>query len=108
MSVPEPAPLNEGLDVSEELMSILRALKKDATLKLVEERRAFGIEKYGQSLMSGDGRNEIEDARQEMGDLLQYVFKITLNKHLHSRGDIDNFKTLWAEVKTLVDQFLRI
>lgn len=29
--------------------------------------------------MSKDGRNSVEDARQEMGDLLQYAFKVRMN-----------------------------
>jgi hypothetical protein len=45
---------------------------------LVEERNAFGVAKYGQPLMTRDGRNGIEDARQELGDLLQYVCKCAM------------------------------
>jgi len=39
----------------------------------VEERSAFGAEKYGQVLMSRDGRDSVNDAVQELIDALQYV-----------------------------------
>jgi hypothetical protein len=45
---------------------------------LVQERNAFGVTKYGQPLMTRDGRNGLEDARQELGDLLQYVCKCAM------------------------------
>lgn len=51
---------------------------RDELIHLVRERDAFGRAKYGQPLMSNDGRNGIEDARQELGDLLQYVMKCKL------------------------------
>lgn len=34
------------------------------------------MEKYGQQLMSQDGRDEVIDAMQEMGDLLRFLIAI--------------------------------
>ena len=48
----------------------------DNLIELVKQRDAFGRAKYGQPLMTNDGRNGLEDARQEMGDLLQYICKV--------------------------------
>jgi hypothetical protein len=39
----------------------------------IEERSAFGAEKYGQVLMSLDGRDSVNDAVQELIDALQYL-----------------------------------
>lgn len=49
------------------------------TINLVTQRDAFGRQKYGQPLMSRDGRDSVEDAMQDMGDLLQYLYKSKLN-----------------------------
>ncbi len=42
---------------------------------MVLARDAFGRAKYGQPLMTGDGRDGVEDALQELGDAAQYIFK---------------------------------
>ena len=91
-SVPEPPPVPKGEIVPDKLIKILSQMSeysanpevkaKLAELSdLIEERNNFVIEKYGQPLYSEDGRNSIEDARQELGDLLQYVCKIKMQKH---------------------------
>lgn len=89
-SVPEPPPEPKGIDVTADLLKWLEdTLEAAVNLELlgalgeahylVQERRAFGVAKYGQSLHSKDGRNSIEDARQEAGDLLQYIHKAKIN-----------------------------
>lgn len=48
----------------------------DVTSKVVEfieSRQAIGIERYGQTLMTFDGRDHLLDLQQELGDALQYV-----------------------------------
>jgi hypothetical protein len=91
-SVPEPPPVPIGQVVPVHLIAELSKLHHSASLSglvdvsthlnelivLVEERNAFGVAKYGQPLMTEDGRNGLEDARQELGDLLQYVCKMSL------------------------------
>lgn len=78
-SVPEPPPRPDGVVVPDALIGYLETLPEtDSLVALVHARDAFGRQKYGQPLMSNDGRNGIEDARQELGDLLQYVFKCKL------------------------------
>lgn len=84
ISVPEPLPKNKGIYVTKSLIEWIKnnnfdqKISKD-TIQLLQERDNFGFEKYGQHLRSDDGRNTIEDARQEIGDLLQYVYKAKLN-----------------------------
>ena len=59
----------------------LSAARKEQLINLVRERDAFGRTKYGQPLMSNDGRNGITDARQELGDLIQYACKVSMEPH---------------------------
>lgn len=75
-SIPEPPPKKLGESVPEQLISFLQDEK---AVQLIKERNEFGMEKYGQPLMSKDGRNTIEDARQELGDLMQYCYKARIN-----------------------------
>lgn len=80
MSQPEPAPLNKGKSVPDELIKWLHSQTNSAeAIQLIRERDEFGRKKYGQPLMTEDGRNSVEDARQELGDLLQYVYKAKMN-----------------------------
>lgn len=80
-SVPEPAPVNSGVEVTRPLVAWLLEPNAEGrasftrTARLVEARAAFGLEKYGQPLMTLDGRDPVEDALQELGDALQYVQK---------------------------------
>lgn len=83
-SVPEPPPVARGEPVTPALLSHLSARahalgdREHAAAHLaalVRERDAFGRAKYGQPLMTADGRNTLEDARQELGDLAQYLYK---------------------------------
>lgn len=80
ISVPEPMPKNEGISITPLVLDWLRNRNFNSTTELIYERHNYGLQKYGQELMSNDGRNEIEDARQELGDLLQYLTKAKVNK----------------------------
>ena len=77
-SRPEPAPENAGEPVTPALVAWIQAQGLDEGTKRsviagVEERSAFGAEKYGQVLMSRDGRDSVNDAAQELIDALQYI-----------------------------------
>lgn len=73
-SVPQPPPKSGGILVTPLLLAYLAKHDCLDAVKLVEERDAFGKIKYKQGLMTDDGRDVVEDARQEIGDLLQYAF----------------------------------
>lgn len=89
-SVPEPPPVKGGEVVPDQLIMWLNSRKDldmdwwtwgdvlDANILLIKERDAFGREKYGQPLMTGDGREDVPDITQELGDLQQYIFKLIL------------------------------
>lgn len=74
-SRPEPPPVPRGEPVSKWLIALLSMDGFDATADVVRARDAFGREKYGQPLMTEDGRDGVEDALQELGDAAQYIFK---------------------------------
>ena len=85
---PEPPPVNVGREVTPALLNWLQNLPLrmnddwgvDTARDLIKSRAAFGLQKYGQPLRTEDGRNVIHDARQELGDLLQYV----MSAHMQS------------------------
>ncbi len=83
---PLPAPHNSGKNVSEDLLGALHFYdesdnKDESTAeKLIKERVKYGMKKYGQPLMTDDGRDSIIDALQEAGDLMQYIWKAKMNK----------------------------
>lgn len=80
ISRPEPRPRPQGQVVSDGLITYLKNRPKTQELvRLVQQRHQFGMLKYGQPLMSQDGRSGVEDAKQELGDLLQYCYKCRLN-----------------------------
>lgn len=81
VSRPEPDPQYSGQAVTPILVARLKELRCDtALIELIEARDAFGRQKYGQPLMSNDGRDGVEDAKQELGDLLQYCQKCVMAK----------------------------
>ena len=75
-SVPEPPPVERGVPVTPVLVGFLRDRGAPAEVVVaVLARDAFGREKYGQPLMSEDGRDPVEDCRQELADGLQYAMR---------------------------------
>lgn len=103
MSVPEPPPKNGGIPVTKALLEWLssKGIQDQGVqeaVNLVYSRDAFGRKKYGQCLMSQDGRDEVEDALQEMGDLLQYLYKAKLNG-----SDISRIRSIVPVLLMLVE-----
>ena len=112
-SIPEPAPQNKGLEITPALILYIDSLKlsnPELVKKLVRERHEFGLEKYGQPLMSEDGRNGIEDARQELGDLLQYLYKVSISNSHSSEAAVgignEEFRLLWETSKEIIDSLI--
>jgi hypothetical protein len=61
-SVPEPPPLNGD-----------RQSIHDLVISDVEDRKQFGLEKYGTTLQAGNGRRGLVDAYAEILDLACYI-----------------------------------
>ena len=81
-SKPEPPPKKSGIEVTPLLIEWMKEKEVSNTaIELIKSRREYGLAKYGQGLMTEDGRNTSEDAIQELGDLLQYLYKAKLQGH---------------------------
>jgi hypothetical protein len=81
----QPTPKQEGKQVTPELLECLLDMEledKEVVISLVQDRFEFGLKKYGQPLCTKDGRDDVIDAMQEMGDLLQYTYKAKMNGRL--------------------------
>jgi hypothetical protein len=78
--IPLPAPKQAGVNVSESLLAELGRMGASDAVALINERVKYGMKKYGQPLMSDDGRDSVVDALQEAGDLLQYIWKAKMKK----------------------------
>jgi len=90
----QPKPMQKGKIITYELIEWIQKQQskemtvkfdindntKQETIKLIKLRDEFGVKKYGQHLMSEDGRKTAKDALDELGDLLQYVYKAVLLK----------------------------
>ena len=74
-SIPEPAPLPMGEPITPALVTWLGARGLTRAADLVTARDAYGRAKYGQPLRLDDGRDAVEDCRQELGDALQYAYR---------------------------------
>ena len=83
-NLPQPPPKPEGREVFRELVIFLLKLKMSRkrvaqAIELISARDAFGRAKYGQPLMTTDGRDDIEEAVQEIGDAMMYIHKAKMN-----------------------------
>lgn len=71
-SVPEPDPIaNENPSIH------------DLVIQDIEDRKRFGLEKYGTTLQAGNGRRGLVDAYAEILDLVVY-----LRQHLEENKDV--------------------
>lgn len=90
----QPAPRNEGENVPEAFRRWAALRGYNASVALSEKRDAFGREKYGQPLMSDDGRDTMQDAVEEIGDLMHYLYKakmqgVDLSKEVDLKKHLD-------------------
>lgn len=85
VAVPLPAPRGGEGDVADDLAGVLRTMTVtppwgERAAGFVEERRAFGMRKYGQPLRAFDGRSAHLDALQELVDLMAYLHKAEIER----------------------------
>lgn len=76
----QPAPLAGGREVMPVLLAwisenVTDAATRAALLSGIAERDAFGRQKYGQPLLTGDGRRTAVEVWQDLLDALQYATK---------------------------------
>lgn len=105
ISKPEPAPAPKGLEVYDQLCRWINHFYSDKSqevldfAELIQARHNYGKQKYNQPLMTGDGRDDLEDARQELGDLAMYVTKARMNHR-----DVDELKGFLGVVENLLEE----
>lgn len=101
-------PVAIGFDVTKKLLAEMPSGSK---LKdLILQRRNVGIQRYGQSLYSKDGRVGLRDALDEMGDLAVYVEKVfgLQAEEAVTVPQLREFVQLWEELKRFVDERVRL
>jgi hypothetical protein len=80
----QPKPINKGIVVFNLIQSYLDRVKDKSynseVLEQLFQRYEFGLLKYGQPLMSDDGRDSIQDINEELLDAIQYTIKAKYNK----------------------------
>lgn len=76
---PQPPPVRCGSAVPPVFQEWARANGYADAVELSVSRAAFGEAKYGQPLMTEDGRDSIEDAKDEIGDFFHYLQKAIVN-----------------------------
>ena len=69
----QPPPTPGTGDVWRELIDAAGDAHPDL-VPLMEERRQLGIDRYGQPLQRGDGRDHLADAKQELLDAAVYLW----------------------------------
>ncbi len=85
-SKPEPLPVSGDLFVTDYLIDHLskrmttsgkfsyRTQCYENAIALIRARDAYGKAKYNTRLRTNNGRDFVEDARQEIGDFMQYFY----------------------------------
>jgi hypothetical protein len=103
---PQSAPVARGPEVFPEVFKLLDRYAKhsgcsvDELRQLVEERKAFGLNKYGVALHRDNGRDSVKDAEDETGDLPGYMVQSLM------RGEeekVRRIKMLLSQVVTIID-----
>lgn len=94
IAVPQAMPVGGQENVPAALIAklqehreVLGAEWADIAIGFIRERTAFGKRKYGQELMTFDGRSPHLDALQELVDLMQYLHKAEMQ---HARLVAEN------------------
>lgn len=104
----QPKPVEKGVVVPTALINFIETherlteTEKTDLVKLIYERDELGRSKYGQSLMSLDGRSGVQDCLEELGDLLQYAFKCKLN----GSEDTDRLRSMIKSAVILLEDIL--
>lgn len=107
---PQPAPVARGPEVFPVVLKAIDRYGESsgrdvAPLRaLVEQRRAFGLEKYKVTLHRDDGRDPVKDATDEVGDLPGYLMRLLM---LEMFDEAEDCLRMLAQVYTLCLEELR-
>ena len=103
---PQPTPVARGPEVFPEVFKLLDKYERfsgtsvAALRRGIEERIAFGVEKYGITLHRDDGREPVKDAKDEVFDLPGYVVRLMM---LREFEEVRRIKMLLSQVVTIID-----
>lgn len=84
-TIPPTVIRNAGEPVFPELRNRLEFYAKEVLEPLVNQREAYGVAKYGQTLMSDDGRDTPTEIVNEIMDMLAYLTKWSMQRPLDVR-----------------------
>lgn len=98
LSIPVDQIKNSGVEIFPLVFDDLR--NHQNILKLLEEREKYGITKYGQTLMSNDGRDDMTEIINEYLDAIVYM-----RKYIHNHNNI-TMKTLYHLTIEIVSAIL--
>lgn len=103
-----PKKTQDSKDVLPELISWIRKQDdlgedKKTVEKKIKERSNFGLNKYGMTLHTFNGRDADIDAQQELADCLQYLYQLRIERQQLSR---DTFSLAQAVGLLIVEMTL--
>lgn len=79
-----------GLDVQPEPVPTERRSSHNEAIDEMRRRKAFGLEKYGNTLTAGNGRNSVQDVVDELADALVYA--------ITERSEREELEKVWQDV----------
>lgn len=73
-----------------------RPYVQDLVMADIEERKALGIRKYGTALQSGNGRDMLRDAYEEVLDLAIYLRGEIDGRERSDAGLVEYLRRIWS------------
>lgn len=96
----QPAPKKGGVEVYSLFDKYLKHTTGETNeylRKKLSDRYEFGKKKYGQALMTEDGRDSVRDAEEEALDLIYYLVSC-----VHTGKNIDNLKIMVHTINDII------
>lgn len=98
----QPSPKKGGVEVYSILPKYLKGTvgeNNEYLQQKLKQRYDFGKKKYGQALMTEDGRDTVRDLEEELLDAIYY-----LSSNLHTNKNIDNAKMMIRTINGMINQ----
>lgn len=98
----QPVPKKGGVEVYGILQKYLKGTAGESDEYLqqkLKERYDFGKKKYGQALMTDDGRDSVRDLEEELLDTVYY-----LASNLHTKKNIDKAKMMIKAINGMIEK----
>lgn len=108
MNQPMPTSSQMGVDVLATAADRFKALRDPVLMELLQGRIAEGVSHYGTRLMTHNGRDSLQDEREELLDAMLYALQSCLEAE--DRGDMRASSMAYNRflmVKATLDDLLR-